>query len=171
MLLKDDDLVIRNATVNDVQILCKWWSDGKVMAHAGFPNGVYTDPMKLAEQIENESDLSRRLIIKIETNKVGEMNYRIKDNTAEIGIKICDFSYQEKGYGTKALKLLIGFLFAEMKVQKIILDTNVNNLRAQHVYEKIGFIKTSVSLNSWRDQLGELQSFVNYELKISDYEF
>lgn len=171
MLLIDDNLVIRNATVNDVQILCKWWSDGKVMAHAGFPNGLYTDPKKLAEQIENESHLSKRLIIEIETNKVGEMNYRIKDNTAEIGIKICDFSYQEKGYGTKALKSLIGFLFAEMKVQKIILDTNINNLRAQHVYEKIGFIRTSVSLNSWRDQLGELQSFVNYELKISDYGF
>lgn len=170
MLLIDDNLVIRNATVNDVQILCKWWSDGKVMVHAGFPNGLYTDPKKLAEQIENEGDLSRRLIIEIETNKVGEMNYRIKDNIAELGIKICDFSYQEKDYGTKALKLLTKFLFAEMKVQKIILDTNINNLRAQHVYEKIGFIKTSLSLNSWKDQLGELQSSVNYELKISDYE-
>ncbi len=139
MLLKEDNLVIRNATVNDVLDLCKWWSDGKIMAHAGFPNGLYTDPKKLAEQIENESDLSRRLIIEIETNKVGEMNYRINNNIAEIGIKICDFSYQEKGYGAKALKLLIDFLFNEMKVKKVILDTNVNNLSAQHVYEKIGF--------------------------------
>lgn len=169
MLLVDGDLLIRNATVNDVKILCKWWSDGKVMAHAGFPNGLYTDPKKLAEQLENETDLSRRLIVEIDTKKVGEMNYRIKDNTAEIGIKICDFTYQEKSYGTKALKLLIKFLFKEMKVQKIILDTNVKNLRAQHVYEKIGFTKTNISINSWRDQLGELQSSVNYELKINDY--
>ena len=70
MLLKEDNLVIRNATVNDVLDLCKWWSDGKIMAHAGFPNGLYTDPKKLAEQIENESDLSRRLIIEIETKKL-----------------------------------------------------------------------------------------------------
>jgi ribosomal protein S18 acetylase RimI-like enzyme len=46
----------------------------------------------------------------------------------------------------------------------VLLDTNLNNTRAQHVYEKLGFQKTGVRLNSWTDQLGRLQSAVDYEL-------
>lgn len=169
MYLKNDNLVLRHATADDVQILCDWWSDGKIMAHAGFPNGVHTDYNNLMEKIKNETDISRRLIIEIDSNRVGEMSYRIEDEVAEIGIKICDFEYQEKGYGTKVLKMLIRYLFKEMKVKKIILDTNLNNTRAQHVYEKIGFIKVGVRINSWKNQLGALQSTVDYELRKEDF--
>lgn len=169
MYLKNDDLVIRHATVEDVQILCQWWSDGNIMAHAGFPNGIQTDADKLMKSINSETDVSRRLIIEIDTNKVGEMSYRIVEDAAEIGIKICDFSYQEKSYGTKALRMLIDYLFKEMKVPKIILDTNLNNKRAQHVYEKLGFRKVAIRTNAWKDQLGVLQSFVDYELMKEDF--
>lgn len=169
MYLRDDNLVLRHATSEDVQILCDWWSDGKIMAHAGFPNGVHTDFNNLMEKIKNETNISRRLIIEIDFIRVGEMSYTIKDEVAEIGIKICDFSYQEKGYGTKVLKILIGYLFKEMSVKKIILDTNINNPRAQHVYEKIGFRKIGVRINSWKNQLGILQSSVDYELVENDF--
>lgn len=169
MYLKNDNLVIRHATVDDVQILCHWWSDGKIMAHAGFPNGINTDANELKEKLKNETDASRRLIIEIDSNRVGEMSYRIQGDAAEIGIKICNFSYQEKGYGTRILKMLIKYLFDEMKVKKVILDTNLSNTRAQHVYEKIGFKKVAVRINSWTDQLGVLQSAVDYELRREDF--
>lgn len=169
MYLRNDNLVIRHATTEDVQILCQWWSDGKVMAHAGFPNGIQTDANKLMNSINSETDISRRLIIEIDTNKVGEMSYRIVEETAEIGIKICDFPYQQKGYGTKALKMLIEYVFNEMKVPKITLDTNLSNKRAQHVYEKLGFRKRAIRTNAWEDQLGVLQSFVDYELRKEEF--
>lgn len=37
MLLKHNNLIIRNATVDDAFQLALWWNDGKVMEHAGFP--------------------------------------------------------------------------------------------------------------------------------------
>ena len=40
MLLKYNNLTIRNATVNDAEQIALWWNDGKIMAHAGFPNGT-----------------------------------------------------------------------------------------------------------------------------------
>jgi RimJ/RimL family protein N-acetyltransferase len=46
---------------------------------------------------------------------VGETNYRNKgDNIAEIGIKICNFEYLEKGFGTHFVKMLIDNLFNKM---------------------------------------------------------
>lgn len=51
-----------------------------------------------------------------------------------------------------------------MGYTKIVLDTNLNNTRAQHVYEKIGFVKVRVIIDDYTDQLGEKQSTVVYEL-------
>jgi RimJ/RimL family protein N-acetyltransferase len=56
-----------------------------------------------------------------------------------------------------------------MGYDKIILDTNLKNKRAQYVYEKLGFKKTGQNLNSWKDQLGEFQSSVDYELSKEDF--
>ena len=59
--------------------------------------------------------------------------------------------------------MLISWLF-EQGVEKIVLDTNLTNLRAQHVYESLGFQKLRVNIDSWTDQLGNKQSAVDYEL-------
>ena len=65
--------------------------------------------------------------------------------------------------------MLIAYLFDELGYEKIVLDTNLNNKRAQHVYEQLGFRKVRVRVNSWRNQLGELQSAVDYELERPEF--
>lgn len=171
MFLTFEDLTIRNATTDDAGQLAAWWNDGAVMAHAGFPNGIGETAEEIADDLKNDSDDSgRRLIIELARAPIGEMNYRnIGSHTAEIGIKICDFSLHDKGLGKKLLSMLISSLFYDLGYQKIILDTNLNNKRAQHVYERLGFRKLQVRENSWRDQLGELQSSVDYELAPKDF--
>jgi Acetyltransferases, including N-acetylases of ribosomal proteins len=171
MFIRNNNLTIRNATSKDASILCKWWNDGKVMAHAGFPNGLGTSEEIIIQQLADDTDdIHRRLIIEIDGTPAGEMNYRNQGNGITIiGIKICDFSKQEKGHGKKLLSMLINALFKELGYQKIILGTNRNNLRAQHVYEKLGFKKIRVNVDAWKDQLGELQSTIDYELKEKDF--
>lgn len=170
MQLQYKNLTIRNATVADADLLSSWWNDGKIMAHAGFPNGTGETPDEIAEKIKGDTDEHRRLMIEFDKRPVGEMSYyRIDEDTAEIGIKICDFSEQNKGYGKILLSMLIGSLFQELGFKKIILDTNLKNKRAQHVYEELGFTRLRVNVDSWRNQLGELQSSVDYELYPEDF--
>ena len=165
MLLQFKNLTIRNAAIQDANLLSLWWNDGKVMAHAGFPNGTGETADNIAEKIKKDTDENRRLIIELDKKPIGEMNYIRKDNdTAEIGIKICDFSEHDKGYGKILLSMLIFSLFNDMGYQKIILDTNANNKRAQHVYEELGFRKVQIKENAWHNQVGELQSSIEYEL-------
>jgi len=139
MQIKKDNLLIRNATADDAALLGAWWRDGNVMAHAGFPNGLSITDEEIAKSLLTDSDeICRRLIIEADSSPIGEMNYRnIGDNTAEIGIKICAPSKQERGYGSILLLMLIDELFINCGYNKIILDTNLNNKRAQHVYEKL----------------------------------
>lgn len=170
MYLEKGNLVIRNAILDDAQTLCKWWNDGKIMVHAGFPNGLGTTEQDISDSLKTDTDRNRRLILEIDGIRVGEMNYRTTaENVAEIGIKICDFNQHERGFGTQFLKMLISCLFEQMGYQRIILDTNLKNTRAQHVYEKIGFRKVDVRVDSWENQLGELQSSVDYELTNEEY--
>ena len=163
MLLSYGPLVIRTAQAADAAQLASWWNDGAVMAHAGFPLGLGTSQEKVLDQILNDT-ACHRLVITHDGLLIGEMNYRdLGNQEAEIGIKICEASYQEQGLGKIALSLLIRSLFV-MGFAVIRLDTNLKNLRAQHVYERLGFRKTGVRLDSWRDQLGRPQSAVDYEL-------
>lgn len=168
MIIHNDNLLIRNATPDDAPILCDWWNDGAIMAHAGFPYGLGITPQKVSENLYAENN--HVMMLEVDGVPVGEMNYRtVVEGVAEIGIKICRIDHQGKGYGTCFLKMLIGTLFDELGYEKIILDTNLTNTRAQHVYEKLGFRRDAVHIDAWKNQLGEMQSSVDYQLTREEY--
>ena len=135
------------------------------MAQAGFPLGLGTTVEKEAARLPSPG----RLMLEYKNQPIGEMSWRdVGENTAEIGIKICESTFQEQGLGRIYLSLLIKELFAR-GFARIVLDTNLNNTRAQHVYEKLGFRKVAVRENSWHDQLGNPQSAVDYALKPENF--
>ena len=170
MNLKYKDLCIRNVEVGDCEQLAKWWNDGKVMAHAGFPNGLGTSAAEIEQKIATDSDDTiRRLIIEYKDVPIGETHFSVYEGAKyRIGIKICEESYQEKGLERVILSMLIEELF-DRGAKLIFLDTNLNNTRAQHVYEMLGFKKKGIRRDSWRNQLGELQSSVDYEMVYEDF--
>ena len=171
MYIKNRDIEIRNAVPADAALLCTWWNDGTVMEHAGFPLGLGIDEKQVTEKINAETDdTTRRHIIQCKGIPVGEMNYRRTNaDTCEIGIKICEKEYQNRGLGRVVLSMFIDGLFHRCGYKKVLLDTNLNNLRAQRVYEKLGFRKLRINIDSWTAQLGRKQSYVDYELTEKDF--
>lgn len=167
MKLQYGSLTIRQAEVYDAKQLAAWWNDGAVMAHAGFPNGLGTTEEEVIEGLENG-----RMVIEESDRLIGECVYRnvadVADRVAEIGIKICETDCQNRGVGRKVLSMLIRWLF-ENSYSKIVLDTDLTNTRAQHVYESLGFHKVQIKIDSWKDQSGKLRSSVDYELVEADF--
>ena len=164
MNISFENITIRNTEDRDIDQLVNWWNDGRVMAHAGFPLGLGTTSEKVRADLKGDSDdARRRLVLEYDGKLIGEMNYNVLGEKAEIGIKICDFTCQEKGIGRKALSMLISTLF-DRGIREIVLDTNLANKRAQHVYESLGFRKLRVNIDSWQDQMGRMQSSVDYSL-------
>ena len=105
------------------------------------------------------------------------MSYRIKDdNVAYPGWKICDLNYQNQGYGSKIIIILLEFIFTDevinsiFPIKKIVWDTDVENKRAQYVYEnKIGARKIGMRKDTWRDQTGRLRTAVDYEISKEEF--
>ena len=182
MKLQYDGIIIRDAEVHDAPLLAKWWNDGEVMAHAGFPDGLGTT----SEKVEKEllSHPGQRLMIEYEGDPIGEMCYEpfrpgekalcsgyvVKGNhgAAEIGIKICVPGRREKGLGRICLSMLVKELF-RLGFDEIILDTMVDNLRARHVYELIGFEMLRVNENIWTAPDG--RSYSNVDSRLSPERF
>lgn len=165
MYLHQNELTIRDALPADAPLLCRWWNDGKVMEHAGFPQGLGTSVEKITQKFLEPDNRTHLLIIESEGLPIGEMNWRREESDhAEIGIKICESDRQEKGFGSRLIAMLCRDLFANRGIARITLNTMLENQRAQHVYEKLGFVKTGVRENCWRDQTGKLRTAVDYQL-------
>ena len=95
------------------------------------------------------------------------MNYRAVENDIfEIGIKICEIKEQGKGYGERAIILLIEYISNDLLGKIIVLDTNLNNKGSQKFYKRLGFKEIGIRIDCWTDQLGVLQSTVDYELEL-----
>ena len=164
VLLKHENIVVRDAIPSDASQLAAWWNDGSVMAHAGFPNGLGTTEEEVIAGLGKG-----RLFLEENGRPIGEACYRpVGDGVAEIGIKICEPDCQNRGLGRIVLSMLIRWLF-DNGIDKIVLDTNLTNLRAQHVYESLGFRKLRVNHDSWLDQLGNKMSSVDYALAEEDF--
>lgn len=165
MKLQYQNILLRDAAKEDAKQLAAWWNDGAVMAHAGFPNGLGTTEEEVIAKLR-----PGLLVIEENGRLIGECNYRgAGKEAAEIGIKICESDGRNRGVGRIVLSMLIRWLF-DNGITKILLDTNLSNERAQHVYESLGFRKVRTNMDSWTDQLGNKQSSVDYELVESDFE-
>lgn len=60
--------------------------------------------------------------------------------SAEVGIFIGDKRYWNRGYGTRAMRLLLKHGFETLNLNRISLDVYATNPRAMRAYEKAGFV-------------------------------
>ena len=134
------------------------------------PNSSIEDCMRIAKDAGFEGiELAMAKNGPLSLHSSDEEILAVKKLADDIGIKICDPSCRDRGLGKRLLRMFIGELLGPMGYRRIVLDTNLNNRRAQHVYEQLGFRRLGVRKDAWRDQLGVLQSAVDYELRPEDF--
>lgn len=67
--------------------------------------------------------------------------YNFSGVDVELGIRIWDRYYWDKGYGTEALNLLADWAFKSSPINTIIVKMIQSNTRARKCYEKCGFVE------------------------------
>lgn len=160
MNIKNNEIEIREATLKDAPLLLLWWQDGRLMKDVGYPVGLNITLLQVRKQLE--SNQSTQLIIMYHNTPIGEMHVKeIEDGIATIGIKIGNVAYQNRGIGTRCLKMLISELF-DQNIKQINVEVLGSNKRAQHVYEEIGFKCTQVIKDNFVNQLGQKESTFYY---------
>jgi RimJ/RimL family protein N-acetyltransferase len=70
---------------------------------------------------------------------IGLHNVDWRNRSAEVGLFIGPKGLWGKGYGTAALRALVGFAFGELNLNRVWLRVFEGNARALRSYEKTGF--------------------------------
>lgn len=174
VMIYGERIMIRPLEEGDEETLYRWWNDGELMAHAGFPNGILqskeTIRIKITSGKEDVFSKTRRFMIcrQEDFKPIGEVNYHdwdARNQKCEIGIKVCEKPEQGKGYGYDALFYFIDFVMNHLNLNKIELTTMKDNLRAQKLYKKLGFQPFGVSTDGYFDsRIGEFVDVIFMEL-------
>ena len=59
-----------------------------------------------------------------------------------MGISLRSDDVKNRGYGTEAEIQALRYAFVQMGMETVFADSVINNVRSQHVLEKVGFIET-----------------------------
>ncbi|MBE6160322.1 MAG: GNAT family N-acetyltransferase [Lactobacillales bacterium] len=108
---------------------------------------TYEDELNWVKQKKEENAVIFSMIERQSGKFIGNVEFmEINNGEAEIGITITPF-YQNKHYGTEAMKTIIDYGFNVMNLEKINLVVFSNNKRAIHCYKNLGFIEYDVEKN------------------------
>jgi RimJ/RimL family protein N-acetyltransferase len=64
-----------------------------------------------------------------------------RNGNVELGIRIGDRAYWNRGYGREAVGLLLEYAFHYLGMRRVVLTTHSKNLRAIRCYQACGFVE------------------------------
>lgn len=137
--------------IEDYDQYTEWMNDLEITSNLGSASSVITlntekellDKLSRSHNyaiIDKEKDL---LIGNCGFHKINQ-----EERNAEIGIFIGNKEYWNKGYGSEAMKLLMGYGFNYMNLRNIMLKVFSFNERAIASYKKCGFKEIGRRRNS-----------------------
>jgi len=137
---------------DDLPRFVEWFGDPEVRRHL-----LHYLPFSLAQEERWFENLQERLerredvVLAIETaegvhiGSIGLEDIDWKDRNAELGISIGEKTYWDQGYGTDAIRTLLGLAFRQMNLHRVFLRVDADNTRGIRCYEKAGFRREGTS--------------------------
>lgn len=144
-------ICIEKITKNDIPDKVKWYNDGQITKYLYYENKfTIEESLKWLERINNDTTRYENVIKIKEGNRyknigiIGLFNIDYKNKKAGFYITIGEKEYQGKGIAKKSTIDFLNHCFLKFDLEKIYLYTDVKNISAQKLYEKIGFKKEGI---------------------------
>jgi RimJ/RimL family protein N-acetyltransferase len=157
MYYTDNEIVIRDICSEDVISLFSWSINREVNRHDPKPLPHSSGELfhecanycrKFDKEIINENISDRKYKYFIITDKedqpIGFVNFFSIDSIkkqGEMGVVIGDKRYWGKGVASRAVNTAVDYIFKNMDINRIYIETGETNLRSLKLFEKLGFNK------------------------------
>jgi RimJ/RimL family protein N-acetyltransferase len=147
--LKGDKIILRPLTVADAIPMFASLSDAESMRLTGTQQ-IFTmeQVQQHCQRVVNADDRADFAItLKDDPAYLGEAVLNDIDwinRSASFRIALAEQALFGQGYGSEALRLILAYGFKTLKLHRIELEVYDFNPRAQHVYEKAGFVHEGV---------------------------
>ncbi len=145
-MIPGEKVRLRPIERDDLPRYVEWFSDPEVRRYL-----IIYLPFSLTQEERWFENLLGRLerqedvLLAIETadgvhiGNIGLHTIDWKNRNAELGIVIGEKAYWNQGYGTDAIRTMLGLAFREMNLHRVFLRVDVDNGRGIRCYEKAGF--------------------------------
>ena len=165
-IIQGERVFLRPFEPTDAEVYRRWRADAEPMVFAGWKDRA---PLSLAQSAarmdrlatDQGKDYYTFMICLLDDNRpigeVGLSELDLRNGSASLGIFIGEVDEWGKGYGTDAVKAILGFGFDELRLERIWLEVWTENHRARRAYEKAGFV-FEATLRNDRYEGGRLTS-------------
>jgi len=160
---------IRPFTENDISNKVRWINDSENNKFLHYDLPLAEDKTRVWFH-KNEGRRDRYdTVIEYDGNPVGIIGLlSIVDGRAEYYITLGERQYRGKGIARDASILLLEYAFGELGLQEVYLYTEVDNIPAQKLFEKCGFVKHRLDKNSAINR-GKLVDRFYYSITASEF--
>ena len=154
--VRSGDLAIRRMRDHDAdyRLVAGWLSDERVLEfYHGRDNAYDTARVRniYGPCARGEAEVVRCIMV-YEGNPIGYLQYypvldgkpyEVDSIRGDYGIDlfIGESGLWDRGIGTRALSMLVGYLFTDLGAKRLLIDPQKSNHRAIRCYEKCGFTK------------------------------
>lgn len=157
MFIQHDRVAIRELIVDDKILMAKWLSDPEVLQfYEGRDRPL--DLAQVEEDFYGDADDETRCLIQYDESPIGYVQfYPVGDeerraygysDPSEVIYGMDQFIgepvYWNKGIGTQLVEMVVTYLLAVRKADRIVMDPQTWNERAIRCYEKCGFKKVKL---------------------------
>jgi len=135
-----NEITLRKIRSGDISYFQKWWRDKDLIALTSGNFKPITDS-EVEKYFHNMlgSKTDYHFMISLGQQTIGHLSLsKRRNNNYETQIIIGNKKYWSKGYGVKAIKLLIAKA-KRLNINRIYLEVRPENVRAIKAYAKVGF--------------------------------
>lgn len=153
--LRGERVYLRPLEPDDADLVSRWYDDERVRRLMGDPPMSHARRRQRYEDaVKGDGDDAFRFIIcdLRDDSAIGRVDIfdvdRANGNCA-FGIALGEPERWGQGLGTDAVNAVVDFAFGELRMERVWLDTDADNLRAQAAYRKAGFIEEGRLRHVW----------------------
>jgi RimJ/RimL family protein N-acetyltransferase len=151
-------LLIRFATIEDVDLFHQLWTDPRVMSYVGFPEGLPMTREQIHDRIaaSGGSEFDRLLVIELKSTgqAVGEcwMSRPNAEGVATTDVKLLRAFWGNK-YGVEVERGLLEHLFAHTDTVAVEVTPHVNNAASIKMHEAVSGVRVGEGIHQFPESM------------------
>jgi RimJ/RimL family protein N-acetyltransferase len=153
--LRGERVFLRPLEPEDADLVSRWYADERVRKTMGDPPASFARlRQRYEDAVKEDGDGVFRFVIcrlddEVAVGRADIFEIDRANGSCAFGITIGEPALWGQGLGTDAVNAIVDFAFGELRMERVWLDTDDANTRAQATYRKAGFTVEGRLRHAW----------------------